>query len=99
MCTIHFCILNCLQTLTEQHAKKQQDMDVISEETSDLNTKILESPVEATQSQDSVTLSLVDDSSELILQDIMPEEVTADSKRIEEEENFNEYTTGIGIHG
>ena len=99
MYVTHFCILNCVHKLTEQHTKEQQDMGVILEDISNLDTEILESPVGTTQSKDSVALSLVDDSNELISKNLMPEEVTADEEKIENEENFNEYTAAIGIPG
>ena len=64
-----------------------------------MGTNILESAVGATQSKDSVALSLVDDSNELIVQDLMPEYITADSEKIEDQEDFDKSTAGICIHG
>ena len=85
--------------LTEQHIKEQQDTDVVTEEISDLGAKILETAEGAAQSKDSVALSLVDDSNELILQDVMPEEVTADSEKMEDKEDLDKSKAGVGIHG
>ena len=84
--------------LTEQHIKEQQDTDVVTEEISDLGTNILESVVGAVQSKDSVALSLVDDSNELILQDLVPEEVTVDTEKMEDKEDFKS-NAGVDIHG
>ena len=84
--------------LTEQHIKEQQDTDVVTEEISDLGTNILESVVGAAQSKDSVALSLVDDSNELILQDLVPEEVTVDTEKMEDKEDFKS-NAGVDIHG
>ena len=84
--------------LTEQHIKEQQDTDVVTEEISDLGTNILESDVGAVQSKDSVALSLVDDSNELILQDLVPEEVTVDTEKMEDKEDFKS-NAGVDIHG
>ena len=84
--------------LTEQHIKEQQDTDVVTEEISDLGTNILESVVGAAQSNDSVALSLVDDSNELILQDLVPEEVTVDTEKMEDKEDFKS-NAGVDIHG
>ena len=85
--------------LTEQHVKEQQDTDVVTGDISDLGADTLESAVGAVQSKDSITLSLVDDSGELILQDLSPEEVTADTEKMDDKEDFNKSTAGIDIHG
>ena len=84
--------------LTEQRTKEQQDTDVVTEEISDLDPNILESAVGAVQSKDCVALSLVDDSNELILQNLLPEEVTVDTQKMEDKEDFKS-NAGVGIHG
>ena len=85
--------------LTEQHIKEQQDTGVVTEEISALGSNISETAEGAAQSKDSVALSLVDDTNELVLQDVMPEEVTADAKKMEDKEDFNKSAAGVDIHG
>ena len=63
-----------------------------------MDTKALESSKEVTQSKDSISLSLVDDVSEIILHEPVPDQVTPDV--IITEKGDSEKTTGlIEIHG
>ena len=64
-----------------------------------MDTKALESSEEATQSKDSVSLSLLDDVSEIILHESTPDQVTPDITRTEETDNTEKTTGMIEIHG
>ena len=64
--------------LVEQQVDEQECSDAVSGELSDLRIKALESTEEATQSKESVSLSLVDDLSEIIVEDFGTEEMTPD---------------------
>ena len=75
--------------LAEQCTMKQQDTETIAGEASNLDTKISESTVEATESNDSLTLSLVD-AKEIFIQDSFLEEVILDAKV--EDGNIEEYS-------
>ena len=63
---------------TEQYTKEQQDTEVITGETSDLDTNVPEPSAEAIRSKDSVALSLLDDVHEILVQDYFPGEVHLD---------------------
>ena len=84
---------------TEQYTKEQVQRVAILEETSDLDTNALQSTEEAFQSKDSISLSLVEEASELIGQDFVPEEVTLDvaiegDRKIEGKEYLKEFKAG-----
>ena len=67
--------LICL-TLAEQYTKEQSQVVTVLEEASDLDTNVLQSGEEACQSKDSISLLLVEETSELLVHDFVPEEVT-----------------------
>ena len=73
---VHFiCVLfHLICKLTELYTKERQDTKAIAGETSDLDTKNLES-TEATESKHSVALSQLDTVDVMIIQDSFPEEV------------------------
>ena len=61
--------------------------------------QVLESAQGATQSKDSVSLSLVDDVSEIILHESVPDEVTLDvsiegDSKVERKEDYSQFTAG-----
>ena len=65
-----FRALSIILPQIEQHTEEQKDTDAVSEEFSELDTtQVLESAQEATQSKESVSLSLVDDAREIIVED------------------------------
>ena len=83
----------------EQYTEEQQDVQASAGVVSDLDTKALESSEEVTQSKDSVSLSLVDDVSEIFLHDSVPDEVTLDVSiegdgKVEGKEDYRKFTAG-----
>ena len=66
-----------LRKLAEQYTKEQQDTAVIDGETADTGTNVLESTVEAIESEENLPLSLVY-INEKIIQGSSPEEVKLD---------------------
>ena len=84
--------------LTEQRTEEQQDVQARATVVSDFDTKALESSEEATRSKDSVSLSLVDDVSETILHESVPDQVTPDVTITEMDDS--DKTIGlIEVHG
>ena len=73
--TQFFCFLH---ELTEQYTKEEKDTEMEAENISNLNTSVLQSAVEATQTKDNLPLSLVGDVSKIIFEDSYPEEASAD---------------------
>ena len=80
----------------EQFTKEEEDFQSNLEETLDLDTKILDTSAEASHSEESATLSLVDDVSEVIVQDSVPEDILADAIKIEEKDSEKAI---VGING
>ena len=83
----------------EQYTEEQQEVQASAGIVSDLDTKILESSEEVTQSKDSVSLSLVHDVSELFLHDSVPDEVTLDvsiegDSKVEGKEDYSQFIAG-----
>ena len=83
----------------EQYTEEQQDVQASAGVVSDWDTKALESSEEVTQSKDSVSLSLVDDVSELFLHDSVPDEVTLDvsiegDSKVEGKEDYSQFIAG-----
>ena len=83
----------------EQYTEEQQDVMASAGVVSDLDAKALESSEETTQSKDSVSLSLVDDVSEIFLHDSVPDEVTLDVSieddgKIEGKEDYSQFIAG-----
>ena len=90
--------------LLEQYTEEQKDVHTIAEVVSDFDTKGLESAAEATESKESVPLSLVGDIREIIIQDSIPEEVILhvileDEKEIEAKDDFKTSAADLTIHG
>ena len=89
---------------TEQYTEEQKDTEVIDGEISDLDTKCLESKVEAIESKDNIPLARVDKFSEMIVQDSFPEEynlgvnVVADDV-VERTDDTKQSAINITIHG
>ena len=88
----------------EQYTKEQESTDVVAGEISNLETKDLESAQEATQTKESVPLSLVDDVVEIVVQDSVPEEVVLyaildDEGEIVEKGGMKTSAADITIHG
>ena len=74
ICSVFFiCSFYLRCKLTEQYTKEQQDTEAIGGE-----TKVIESSENATHFKDSVPLSLVDNVTEITVQDSFPEEVISD---------------------
>ena len=67
-----------MYNITEQYTKEEQDAGEFAEEISNLDTKDLESAVEASLSKDSLLLSLVHDISEMVVQIPVPEETSSE---------------------
>ena len=70
--------LSIVLPLVEQQTVEQECSDAVSGELSDLTIKTLDSVEEATQSKESVFLSMVDVLSEIIVEDSGTEELTPD---------------------
>ena len=68
-----------IYNITEQYTKEEQDAGSFTEDIdlSNLDTKDLQSAVEASPSKDSLLLSLVDDISEMVVQSPVPEEASS----------------------
>ena len=73
-----FHTLSIVLPLVEQQTGEEECSDAVSGELSDLRMKTLDSVEEATQSKESVFLSMVDDLSEIIVEDSGTEELTPD---------------------
>ena len=73
-----FHILSIVLPLVEQQIDEQECSDAVSGELSDMRIKTLDSAEEATQSKESISMSLVDDLSEIIVEDSGTEELTPD---------------------
>ena len=87
-CHFIFLALSIILPQIEQHTDEQAQTDAVSGELSELEkSKALESAQEATQSKESVPLSLVDDINEIIVEDVIPDTVVADVT-VEEEGEF-----------
>ena len=104
VCTLYTFSFYLLCKLTEQYTKELQDTEDINGETLDIVQKVPESNVEAIVSKDSVTLSLLDDVNEMVVQDSFPEEVNANvtveaDDDTEGKEDSNQTTTIINIPG
>ena len=83
----------------EKYIEEQQDVTTSAGVISDLDTKALELSEEAIQSKDSVSLSLVDDVSEIILHEPVPDEVTLEvsiegDSKVERKEEYSQFTAG-----
>ena len=85
-----------LNHLLEQITKEEEDLQSSLEEILNLDTKIMEEAEEASQSKESAPLSLVDDVSEVIVQDSIPEDILADTIKIEEKDSEKAV---VGING
>ena len=88
----------------EHYTEEQQLTDSVTEELSECDMKGSESAAEATESKESVSLSLVDNIQEIIVQDSVPEEVTLDvilesERKIEGKDGLNTSASDITIHG
>ena len=86
-----------LPTLIEQYSKEQGQTVTILEETSDLETNVLQSTEEVVPSKDSISPSLVEEASELIIHNVVREEVTLDvaiegDSKIEGKEDSMKFT-------
>ena len=80
----------------EQFTKEEEDLQSKPEQILDLDTKILDTSTEASQSKGSAPLSLVDDVSEVIVQDSVYEDLLADATKIEEKDSAKPI---VGING
>ena len=100
-CDIPFCQF-CLHSVLlhiEQYTEEQQDVQASAGVVTDLDTKALESSEEATQSEDSVSLSVVDNVSEIFLHESIPDEVTIDvsiegDSKVQGKEDYSQFTAG-----
>ena len=101
-----FNVLSIILPQIEQHTEEQKHTDVVSEEFSELDTtQVLESAQEATQSKESVPLSLVDGAREIIVEDSIPDGMMP-AVTVEDEEGefggkdgFKKSTSDITIQG
>ena len=89
--------------LTDQETKEQKDTADIDGDTSDLDTTVSEPPVEAIQSKDSLTLSLVD-VNEMIIKDSFSEDIhlnaTAEETGvIQEKVDSKKFTAMVNVCG
>ena len=85
--------------LLEQFTEEYQDVQSRTNVASDLNAKALELSEDATQLKDTVPLSLVDDVSEIILHESVPDEVMLDvsiegDNKEEQREDYSQFTAG-----
>ena len=85
--------------LLEQFTEEYQDVQSRTDVASDLNAKALELSEDATQLKDTVPLSLVDDVSEIILHESVPDEVMLDvsiegDNKEEQREDYSQFTAG-----
>ena len=85
--------------LLEQFTEEYQDVPSRTDVASDLNAKALELSEDATQLKDTVPLSLVDDVSEIILHESVPDEVMLDvsiegDNKEEQREDYSQFTAG-----
>ena len=71
-----FCSLN---ELIEQYTKEEQETETETENISNLDTSLLQSATEVTQTKENVPLSLIGDISEIIVEDTYPEEASTDA--------------------
>ena len=86
-----FRALSIILPQIEQHTEEQKHTDAVSEEFSELDTtQVLESAQEATQSKESVPLSLVDDARQIIVEDSIPDGMIPDVTVEDEEGEFGE---------
>ena len=81
---------------SEQFTKEQQDLQSNLEEILDLDTNILDTSTEASRSKQGAPLSLVDDVSEMIVKESVPEDLLADAIKIEEKDSAKAV---VGING
>ena len=93
-----------MYTITEQYSKEEQDAGAFAEEISSLDTKDLESTVEASLSKDILLLSLVDYISEMVVQIPVPEEasseISTEYSEIKGDEDDNMVSVAnINMHG
>ena len=98
-CSSYLHVYLILPTLIEQYSKEQGQTVTILEETSDLETNVLQSTEEVVPSKDSISLSLVEEASELIIHNVVREEVTLDvaiegDSKIEGKEDSMKFTAG-----
>ena len=97
-CNIPFYLYSILLH-AEQYTQEQQDVHVSPGVLSELETKALESSSEATQLKDSISLSLIDDVSEIILHESVPDEVISDvsiegDSKVEGKQHYSQFTAG-----
>ena len=97
-------MLDCLlHNLTEQYAEEQHDTEAFTDETSGLDTDILESSEEATLSMTSVAPSLADVTNEVIFEEPFTKDETFDII-IDEEKDvqlkvYSQKSTVTAVHG
>ena len=97
-------MLDCLlHNLTEHYIEEQQDTTAFTGEILGLETDILESSEEATQTKDSAALSLADVTNEVILEEPSTTEETSDITIYEEKDVQlkvdSQKSTVTAIHG
>ena len=86
-----FHALSIILLQIEKHTEEQKHTDAVSEEFSELDTtQVLESAQEATQSKESVPLSLVDDARQIIVEDSIPDGMIPDVTVEDEEGEFGD---------
>ena len=96
--------LSIVLPLVEQQTGEQECSDAVSGELSDLRIKTLDSVEEVTQSKESVFLSIVDDLSEIIVEDSGTEELTPDVtvedvRKIGKKDGLETSAVDISSHG
>ena len=98
LCNISFYLYSLLLH-AEQYTEESQDVQASAGVLSDLDTNALKSSSEATQSKDTLSLSLIDDVNEIILHESAPDEVTLDvsiegDSKVEGKQHYSQFTTG-----
>ena len=93
-----------LNGLTEQYVKEQKDTTGVSDTVTDLDTNALEISEKVSQSKTSFPLSQADDVNELVLQDSLPDDITADvtaddGGKTEEMDTSKESVTAVTVYG
>ena len=94
-------VLNCL---TEQYVKEQKNTTGVSDTVTDLDTNALETAEKVSQSKTSFPLSQADDVNELVLQDSLPDDITADvtaddGRKTEDRDTTGVSVTAVTVHG
>ena len=79
-------------------------MSAVSGKVSDLDTKVLETAEKVSQPKTSVPLSLAEDVSELVVQELIPDDVifdvtASDDRKIDEKDTASESVTAVAVHG